>query len=55
MNAYINMSSTVMGTDWWVGRNLKIDAIRTTKQSPKKTLQTILKICLVTMQTAKYR
>jgi len=37
------------------GEDLKIDAIGTTKQSLKKTLQTILKICLITVQTATYR
>lgn len=55
MNAYINMKSSAIATDRWVGRNLKIDTIGTTKQSLKKTLQTIVKICLITMQTAKYK
>lgn len=55
MNAYINTDSTAMGTDWWVGRNLKIDSIGLTEQSLEKSLQTTLKICLITMKTAKYR
>lgn len=54
-NAYINMNSIAMGTDWWVARNLKINTIGTTKQSPKKSLQTILEMCFVSQQTAKYR
>lgn len=55
INTYINMNSIAMETDWWVGRNLKVNTIGTTKQSLKKTLQTILEVCLVSQQTRKYR